>query len=411
MDKEVNFQKFTGEPARVLALNDENGSIHLVYQSGKVTHATILNGNLPSVGDVILLGQDQWQIAPDEIWIKKTYYGTIRKVLSDSEYLIDDGLSIKTVKCYLSDKIAINSTIEFDEFDEITRVIADKPIRSREYGLDADQVAQEYRINITGTGPTFDDFGGYPEVVKRARELIETQFENREYLEKIGARPLKGILFSGPPGTGKTHLARIIAHSTKADFYVVSGPSIVSKWLGDTEQTLREIFDAAIKSKSGRAIIFFDEIDSIAERRTGETHEASKRLVAQLLTLMDGFDDGGKSVVVIAATNRVETLDPALMRPGRFDWEIEFGIPTLADRIEILTVGARDLRTSDTLPIREIAAAAESWSAAQLTALWGEAALIAAAEARDKISPEDFVQAFERLAKRPQRNLKEVASI
>jgi len=240
-------------------------------------------------------------------------------------------------------------------------------------------------------------------VVKRVRELIETQFRSRKYLDEIGAHPLKGVLFSGPPGTGKTHLARIIAHVSKADFYLISGPSIVSKWVGDTEETLRKIFEAAIESKTGRAIIFFDEIDSIAERRTGESHEASKRLVAQLLTLMDGFEDKGRSVVVIAATNRVGTLDPALMRSGRFDWEIEFGTPTFSDRLEILHVGAKKLKTSKGLPLKEIAELTEGWSAAELTSLWSEAALIAAGDARGIIAAEDIAQACERVTKRPKR--------
>ncbi|MDJ0355667.1 ATP-binding protein [Paenarthrobacter sp. PH39-S1] len=212
------------------------------------------------------------------------------------------------------------------------------------------------------------------------------------------------MLFTGAPGTGKTHLARIIAQESKADFYLISGPSIVSKFVGDTENTLRRIFDAATNATSGRAIIFFDEIDSIAEKRTGESHEASKRLVAQLLTLMDGFDDKGKSVVVIAATNRVDALDPALTRPGRFDWEIEFGLPTIADRYEILKVRARQLTTSGELPLEDVAALSEGWSAADLTSIWTEAALLAAGDSRGVIVAEDVAQAFERVALRPRRS-------
>jgi len=156
--------------------------------------------------------------------------------------------------------------------------------------------------------------------------------------------------------------------------------------------------------------VFFDEIDSIAERRTGDSHEASKRVVAQLLTLMDGFDDKGKSVVVIAATNRVESLDPALTRPGRFDWEIEFGSPNVIDRYEILRVGARRLRTADNLPFEDVAAMTSGWSAADLSAIWVEAALLAAGDARGEISSEDMVQGFERILIRPRRGVEEAAA-
>ncbi|MBK2942544.1 ATP-binding protein, partial [Klebsiella pneumoniae] len=168
--------------------------------------------------------------------------------------------------------------------------------------------------------------------------LIDTQMLRQDELRAIGARPVKGVLFTGPPGTGKTHLARIIAQESGADFYLVSGPTVVSKWVGDSEETLRRIFEAAAASSGGRAIVFFDEIDSSAERRAGDTHEASRRLVAQLLTLMDGFGRDGANVVVIAATTRADALDPALTRPGRFDWELEFGMPTLHDRYCILKV-------------------------------------------------------------------------
>ena len=234
--------------------------------------------------------------------------------------------------------------------------------------------------------------------------MIETQFETRELLNEIGAQPVKGILFTGPPGTGKTYLAKIIAHVSNAEFYLVSGPSIVSKWVGDTEYTLRRIFESARKNESERAIIFFDEIDSIAERRSGDSHEASRRLVAQLLTLMDGFANEDKSIVVIAATNRAESLDPALLRPGRFDWEIEFTPPTLQDRREILKVGSRMVKTSDDLPIEDIASLTGGWSAADLKLLWTEAALLAAGDGRGQIAGEDLVQAYERVLLRPRRS-------
>ena len=238
--------------------------------------------------------------------------------------------------------------------------------------------------------------------------MIETQLKNRERLAALGARPVKGIIFTGPPGTGKTHLARVIAYESGASLYLISGPSIVSKWVGDSEQAIRRIFRSAAKKES--AIIFFDEIDSIAERRTEESHEASRRLVAQLLTELDGFDQSGSNLIVIAATNRIQSVDEALLRPGRFDWEIAFGMPTAEDRLEILQLGAGQMKTEGTLPLESVAAASDGWSAARLASLWTEAALLAAADGRKAIVDEDVAQAFERVARRPMRETKGVIS-
>jgi transitional endoplasmic reticulum ATPase len=272
-------------------------------------------------------------------------------------------------------------------------------------GID-DEGLDDFLVRHPGDkGPSFETFGGYHAVRERAIELIETQLNKRGNLDAIRARPVKGIIFTGPPGTGKTYLARIIANESKASFYLVSGPSIVSKWLGDSEETLRRIFEAAAKEE--RAIIFFDEIDSIAERRTENSHEASKRLVAQLLTLLDGFDQGSGNVVVIAATNRIEDVDGALLRPGRFDWEISFGMPTLDDRFEILQVGARHLETTGDLPFEEVALLTDGWSAARLSSIWTEAALVAASDDRRSISDEDMALALERVSGRPTRLGKE----
>lgn len=393
-----------GTVVKVVSVDPYGQTVHLRLQDGRAGRVSGLT-NLEGIrrGEVIILGEDHWEKAPGDVWPEANSVAIVRRVLEDGSVLLDSGVNIRPIHNDNEVDVEVNNTVEYNDVDGIVRVIADTPIRSRDFGMDADDIENEYRISNSGDGPTFVDFGGYPSVIERARELIETQLEQRAKLDEIGARPVKGILFTGPPGTGKTHLARIIAHESKADFYLISGPSIISKWVGDTEETLRRIFDAATDSASGRAIVFFDEIDSIAESRSSDSHEASKRLVAQLLTLMDGFDDKGKSVVVIAATNRAETLDPALTRPGRFDWEIEFGLPNLFDRLQILRVRARGLKTSSDLPLEDIAVLSEGWSAADLTAIWTEAALVAAGDSRGAIAAEDIAQAYERVANRPRR--------
>ncbi len=395
-----------GQLFRVLRVDHDEAAIHFQNQNGQVGRVSgLVNIDDVKPGDVIIVGQNDWEFAPEDIWRETNQISAVRRVLDDGTVLVDSGVGFQRVKNPHDVPVKPGNMVEYNDAQGVLEVISERPIKSGLIGDDTENIESEYLRDKAAEGPTFKDFGGYPEVVARAKELIETQLERREQLENIGARPVKGVLFTGQPGTGKTHLARIIARESKADFYLISGPSIISKWLGDTEGTLRRIFEAASNSKSGRAIIFFDEIDSIAEKRTGDSHEASKRLVAQLLTLMDGFDNKGKSVIVIAATNRVDTLDPALTRPGRFDWEIEFGLPSRTDRYEILKVSGAHLKTAPDLPLEDIAMQTQGWSAAELTFIWTEAALVAASDSRDEISPEDIVQALERIALRPRRSV------
>lgn len=401
----MSKQALVGQLFKVLRIDGEDSTIHFQTQNGNVGRVSGLqNTEEVEVGDVLLVGPNDWDFAPDDLWHQSNQITTVRRVLDDGSVLVDSGVGFQRITNPNALELASGNMVEYNDAQGVLSVVSERPIRSGIFGNENENVEAEYLIDKAGEGPTFEDFGGYPDVIARAKELIETQLEHRDELDAIGARPVKGVLFTGAPGTGKTHLARIIARESKADFYLISGPSIVSKFVGDTEDTLRRIFDAATNARSGRAIIFFDEIDSIAEKRTGESHEASKRLVAQLLTLMDGFDDKGKSVVVIAATNRVDALDPALTRPGRFDWEIEFGLPTVADRYEILKVRASQLNTLGELPLEDIAALSEGWSAADLTSVWTEAALLAAGDSRDVLAAEDVAQAFERVALRPRRS-------
>ena len=247
----------------------------------------------------------------------------------------------------------------------------------------------------------FDDFGGLVEVVKKARKLVEIPLAHGDALRKIGAKPIKGVLFTGLPGTGKTHLAKIIADQAGSTFYEISGPTIFSKWYGESEKILRLVFDDAAKQES--AIIFFDEIDSVAAARSSSGHEASNRVVGQLLTLMDGFEPT-QQTIVIAATNRPQDLDPALRRPGRFDWEIAFPLPSETDRFQILKTTTKSLAVAENLELLSIAKITEGWSAAELTAVWAEAALFAVVDDRMQIRNEDLYAGYEEVAKQREGN-------
>uniref|UniRef100_A0A7C3MBL2 AAA family ATPase n=1 Tax=Archaeoglobus fulgidus TaxID=2234 RepID=A0A7C3MBL2_ARCFL len=189
-------------------------------------------------------------------------------------------------------------------------------------------------------GITYEDIGGLKEELQKVREIIELPLRYPEIFQRLGIDPPKGVLLYGPPGTGKTLIAKAVANEIGASFFTINGPEIMSKFYGESEQRLREIFEEA--KENAPSIIFIDEIDSIAPKREEVTGEVERRVVAQLLTLMDGLEERGQ-VIVIGATNRIDAVDPALRRPGRFDREIEIGVPDREGRYEIFQIHTRNM--------------------------------------------------------------------
>ncbi len=189
-------------------------------------------------------------------------------------------------------------------------------------------------------GVTYEDVGGLKDELQKVREVIELPLRYPELFQRLGIEPPKGVLLYGPPGTGKTLIAKAVANEIGASFYTINGPEIMSKFYGESEQRLREIFEEA--KENAPSIIFIDEIDSIAPKREEVTGEVERRVVAQLLTLMDGLEERGQ-VIVIGATNRIDAVDPALRRPGRFDREIEIGVPDREGRYEIFQIHTRNM--------------------------------------------------------------------
>ncbi|MEK6877559.1 MAG: CDC48 family AAA ATPase [Thermoproteota archaeon] len=219
---------------------------------------------------------------------------------------------------------------------------------------------------------TYDDLGGLKKEVQKIREMIELPMRHPELFEKLGVEAPKGVLMYGSPGTGKTLLAKAVAGETNSHFISLSGPEIMGKYYGESEERLREIFKQA--EENAPSIIFIDEIDSIAPKREEVTGEVEKRIVSQLLTLMDGIKSRGK-VVVIAATNRPDSIDPALRRPGRFDREIEIGIPDEEGRKEILDIHTRGMPLNDKVNLDQIAKITHGFVGADLEILAKEAAM------------------------------------
>ena len=232
----------------------------------------------------------------------------------------------------------------------------------------------EYRKNLSPNIPriNYEDIGGMRDPIQKVREMVELPIRHPELFEKIGIEAPKGVLLYGPPGTGKTLLAKAVANETHSNFYSISGPEIMSKFYGESEQRLRDTFKAA--QDHAPSIIFVDEIDSIAPKREEVIGEVEKRIVSQMLTLMDGIQNRGK-VVVIGATNRQDAIDPALRRPGRFDREIEIGIPDEEGRMEILDIHTRGMPLNEDVKLSKIAKITHGFVGADLEILTKEAAM------------------------------------
>ncbi|MZF85276.1 ATP-binding protein [Streptomyces sp. SID5643] len=381
--------------ARVKHVSEDQTTAFLELRNGNIATCTTSGEFRFERGDVVFIDAENSDIslAPDELWDEDPWVGVVR-LLQPGQVVIDIGGRLRVLDHPHDVDLREGNTVKGYESRGITEVLSEDPVRYIDLPAVDSVTVEQFKASPDGA-LTFDDFGGYPEIIERAKELIETPLECHDSLAKIGARPIKGVLLTGPPGTGKTMLAKIIAHRANAEFYEISGPEVLSKWYGQSEELIRKIFEDAAMQE--RAIVFFDEMDSLASRRSDDSHEASRRIVGQLLSAMDGFS-ADTNVVVIATTNRPQDLDPALRRPGRFDWEIDFPLPDVEDRKAILEVSARRLNKGEELPHVYVAEKTANWSPAELAAIWSEAALLAVIESRDAIFADDYIGGYERVA-------------
>ncbi|HIH46089.1 MAG TPA: AAA family ATPase, partial [Candidatus Nitrosotenuis sp.] len=219
---------------------------------------------------------------------------------------------------------------------------------------------------------TYDEVGGLKNEIKIMREIAELPLRHPEIFDRLGIEPHSGILLYGPPGCGKTLIAKVLASESEANMYSINGPEIMNKYYGETEAKLRDIFKEA--KDNSPSIIFIDEIDAIAPKREEAYGDVEKRVVAQLLALMDGLTDRG-NVIVLGATNRPDSVDPALRRPGRFDREIEVSVPNVDGRLEILQIHTRGMPIADDVDLKRLAAELHGYTGADIKSLCREAAL------------------------------------
>ncbi|OFX16994.1 AAA family ATPase [archaeon RBG_16_50_20] len=219
---------------------------------------------------------------------------------------------------------------------------------------------------------TYEDIGGLREQIQRIREMVELPLRHPELFQRLGIEPPRGVFLYGPPGCGKTLLAKAVANESDANFFVISGPEIMSKFYGESEARLREIFQKA--QETSPSIIFIDEMDAIAPKREEVTGEVERRVVAQLLSLMDGMGSRG-NIIVIGATNRPNAIDPALRRPGRFDREIEIGVPDKAGRYEVLQIHTRNMPLAEDIDLKRLKDVTHGYTGADMASLCREAAM------------------------------------
>src|SRR3989338_6903722 len=220
---------------------------------------------------------------------------------------------------------------------------------------------------------TYEDIGGLKNEVKKVREMVELPLKRPEIFSRLGIEPPKGVLLYGPPGTGKTLLAKAVANESEAHFILLNGPEIMSKFYGESEKKIRDIFDEA--EKNAPSIIFIDELDAIAPKREDVGGEVERRVVSQLLTMMDGLKSRGK-VVVIGATNRPNSIDPALRRPGRFDREIEIRAPDKNGRLQILKIHTRNMPLTKDVDLDALASVTHGFVGADISSLAKETAMV-----------------------------------
>jgi transitional endoplasmic reticulum ATPase len=249
---------------------------------------------------------------------------------------------------------------------------------------EGEPIKREDEEQLDGVG--YDDIGGCRKQMAQIREMIELPLRHPGLFKTLGVKPPRGVLLFGPPGSGKTLIARAIANETGAFFFLLNGPEIMSKMAGEAEANLRKAFEEA--EKNSPAIIFIDEIDSIAPKRDKTNGEVERRVVSQLLTLMDGVKGRGH-VVVLAATNRPNSIDPALRRFGRFDRELDIGVPDEVGRMEILRIHTKNMKLSEDVDLSEVAKATHGYVGADMAALCTEAALQCIREKMDMIDIED----------------------
>jgi transitional endoplasmic reticulum ATPase len=400
-DSSEELELEEGQVLRVLSLIDASSAL-VEGRNGTTGRITGVATNL-SVGDVLFVSGGDVVPLPPVSWSAGDRTGTIAWA-DDKQVVVKSSGTTYVFPQREAEPFRKGHTVRLGPDGQPIAIIADQPVDAFDVSHDDSFAVESLIVKPEDNKTLLADFGGSPALVQRAVDLVRVALSPREPLRAMGVNPIKGILFSGPSGTGKTHLARALANLTDCSFYNVGGPAIVDQFLGQTERRLREIFDHA--NAHGPAILFFDEIDSLYTQRGNQNHEATNRLVGQFLSLLDGFVPSDR-VLVIATTNLPGSLDDALLRPGRLGHKLTFAVPSESDRILILEASSRKISFSEEPDLTVVARATEGWFAADLAAIWTEAGIAAALDRRESICWEDVLAGIDEQARERQVRVKE----
>lgn len=396
-DYEYEFDEISepGFLALIEGFDDDGSTMYFRPRHGNMQAMYCPDEELPgAVGDAIFVTKSSYRIVPRTMWLEDTMVGVVR-LKHDEVTVLDIGNRVVAVPATTAVDFEVHYTVQATESSGVIRVLSDRALPPLDHAAASDELLARVKQSDFSNADSLPAIGGLDEVVREARRLVLLPLENPERFAKLGGNPIKGVLFTGPPGVGKTMLARALAREAGAAFYNIRGPELSSMWVGESERILRKIFEDA--GRQERSLIFFDEFDSIGGWRSERAHEASRHLVAQLLTLMDGFTQYD-NVIVLAATNRIEDVDGALRRPGRFDWELPFPHPQQQDRVDILMKSAEGISVAVDIPYEDIASRTDGWTGADLAAIWRQAVLMAADEAREIVTAEDLYVGHQRAA-------------
>ena len=368
------------------------------------------------VGDIITVDAESMVytgMVSDSGYEAGNLIGIIKEIDDDAIIASIDG-SVRKVTNPLDKEIQEGYTVELTDAYSITSVAAQHTIKDNPLERDNSSSISDFRQSLDDDSDlTLDDFGGLTENHRQLLQRTELLLTKRDELAEVGVDIQMGALFYGPPGTGKTHFARILASLHDATFYRIRGPEIISAWVGDTEKLIRDLFEDA--SENEPSIIFFDEIDSIATDRSSESsRNFSQRLVAQLLSVIDGFDEEEHSVLLIAATNRIDEIDEALLRSGRFSWQVKFPVPDKGSRKAILEALIRNpdgqFSIADNVSdddMQYIIDNTDGWTGAGLRELLNEAGVVCVEDGRTEIEYIDLRKGHERAARQEKQRGRE----
>ncbi|MEU4243440.1 AAA family ATPase [Actinoplanes sp. NPDC026619] len=388
-----------GRIGKIRLVEPAESRVWIDFQDGKAGYIVTSQWQDYTVGDVYLLrdGADP-ERAPDALWGPAASVGVVRHVGADRATMDVDG-ALKSFPQRSPDPFEVGQSIEMDSAGRPGRLLSSTPIDrlglADRSSFDIDSLVLEPAGTVS-----LQDFGGSAGIVSRARNLVMVALDPENKLKAMGVNPIKGMLFTGPPGTGKTHLAKALAAESGAKFYNVAGPAIVDQFVGQSERTLRALFDHALANAP--AILFFDEIDSLFTQRGDASHDYNSRLVGQFLSLLDGHVTFER-VMIIATTNLHHALDDALLRPGRLAHKIEFVLPGPADRKAVLDASSRAIKFSEPVDLAALAGRTDGWTSADLAAIWTEAGILAALDGRTTLSAEDVDEGMQRVQRIPAR--------